>query len=75
MPNASPEFGVLLSLNPSATGSLCPTESDETTIALDTWSTSTTAPQTASARQPGLARGEPPEAHPRIAPTTSSPTT
>ena len=58
MPNASPEFGVLVRVNPRMSWTRSPTDSDETTIAFETWSRSTTAPQTRRARrQPRIAAG------------------
>src|SRR5215207_2925167 len=54
IPNARPEFAVLLRRKPSGSCSYWPTESDDTTIALVTWSTRTIAPQTARARRQPL---------------------
>src|SRR5215204_1770191 len=54
IPNARPEFAVLVRRKPSGSCSYWPTESDDTTIALVTWSTRTIAPQTASARRQPL---------------------
>src|SRR5215216_1052047 len=57
IPNASPEFGVLVRRTPSAIVSWSPTESEETTTAFETWSRSTMAPQTRSTRRQAATAG------------------